>query len=184
MRAAVFGLIVAFFVGAATHAILLFGSPYWATDKQVKDWLSRGRTFNTLTFLPVPKVGVTTVPLANPDAFSSRAFIDLTKGPQILEGPIPPSCTYWSVSIFAHNTNTVLVKSDRDFPSGLVSIGVARRGENLMEKTNAIALLDSNLAVMILRCFMRDRNDAAYMAALDKERRKLVLRPANAGGRP
>jgi|GEM_PF-2453853 len=178
MRIAAVCLATAVLFGVATHLVFLFGSPYWATDKQIDNWLSRGMAWNTLTFSPIPKAGSTTVPLANPDAFSSRAIIDLKKGPQVLEGPFPPSCTYWSASVFAHNTDTALIMSDRDFPTGLVKIGIARSKADIGENIDAIAVLDSDKAVLLLRCFMRDRTDKAYMATLTEERSKMRVRPA------
>lgn len=171
--------IAAVVAGLGTHFALLYGIPVWATDYQFAAAIKRGAKWNTLRHNPVPKAGSTSVPLANPDSFTSSAGIDLSKGSLVLAGPVPKSCAYWSVSVFAHNTDTALIMSDRNFPSGTFRIGIAREKTDIPQPVDAIALLPSDKAFLLLRCFMRDANDAAYMVTLESERRKITLQPAN-----
>ena len=182
MRALTLGGIVALVAAVVTHIALLYGSPYWETDKHIKIWQeTRGMTWNKLDFIPAPTAGSTAIPLANPDTFSTRAIFDVSNGPFVMEGPLPTLCTYWSASFFAHNTDAVLIMSDRDFPDGKVSIAIARSKADVSERTTGVAELGSDKGVMLMRCFMSDRTNPEYLKSLDAERRKMVLRPAKTG---
>jgi uncharacterized membrane protein len=118
------------------------------------------------------------VPLANPDTLGSRAYLDLSDGPFVVKGRRPESCTYWSASVFAHDTDTVTVLTDLDTPDRDVSLGIRTPNQRFVQPVGAEAVLPSEKGVLLLRCFMRDRTDAAYLAQLDQERRGLKLLPA------
>ena len=177
-RTIVAGLTSFVVVGVAVHLALLYGAPYWATDHQISAALKRGARKNVLQHGKVPRAGTTSVPLANPDMLASRAFLDLGKGPMVIEGERPVSCSYWSTSVFAHNTDTVLVKSDRDLPNRHISIGLRLANQSLGEPVDAEAVLPSKTGVVLIRCFMRDRTNADYVAKLTQEIHGLSLRPA------
>ena len=165
----------------ASHLLLLFGAPSWETDKQVALGLKRAGQMNALFHAPAPQAGTTTVPLANADTLSSRAYLDLSRGPYVLTGVRPKSCSYWSVSVFARNTDVVLIRSDRDTPDRSIDIGLRTPDQRLNERVAGEAVLPSPSGVLLIRCFMRDRMDKAYLATLDAERRQLALRPAATG---
>jgi uncharacterized membrane protein len=165
----------------ATHLVLLWITPSWETDRQVAAGLRRAGGLNILIHAPRARAGATSVPLANPDTLSSRAYLDLSKGPLVLTGVRPDSCSYWSASVFAHNTDAVLVRSDRDSPDRIIALGLRTAAQRFTEPVRDQAVLPSPKGVLLIRCFMRDRMDKAYLAKLDAERRQLTLRPA-AGG--
>ncbi len=170
---------VAFVVMAiVVHLGVLFLSPDWSTDHQIAEGLRRGGRMNALIYAKPPRAGATSVPLANPDTLSTRAYLDLRKGPLIVEGVRPHSCTYWSASVFARNTDTVLIRSDRDSPDGRISIGLGTAQQHVAEPVKDEAILPSTEGVVLLRCFIRDRTDKAYVTALEAESRGLVMRPA------
>ncbi|ODT86144.1 DUF1254 domain-containing protein [Phenylobacterium sp. SCN 70-31] len=177
MRTVVVFLATAVVVGLLVHAGLLWAAPRWATDRQIEAGLARGAVWNRLQHSPPPRAGTTSVPLANPDSLTSRAYLDLSKGPLVLEGPLPKACVYWSASLFAHDTRTVFIASDRDYPEGHVRIGFRHAGQSPVSDAQDVPS-PSRVAVLLIRCFMRDRTDAAYVEALDPARRALVLEPA------
>jgi len=165
-------------VGAAVHGFLLWRSPMWATDYQIEQGLKKGGSWNTLIYGKPPRANTTKVGLASPDTLGSRAYLDLSKGPLVLEGLRPENCTYWSASVFAHNTDTVLVRSDRDLPQRKITVALRTADQKVGEAVDATAVLPSAKGVLLLRCFMRDRTDKAYVAGLSQEIRGLSLRPA------
>lgn len=160
--------------GLAVHLACLFLSPALATDYQIREGLKRGGGWNQLIFNAPPRAGRTKVPLANADTLGTRAYLNLAEGPLMLEGPVPKSCVYWSASVFAHNTDTALIASDRDFPSGRFRIAIHTKGQNAPPADKS-AVLPSRKGVLLLRCFMRDREDQAYLKTLDAERRRITL---------
>ncbi|MBX3482969.1 DUF1254 domain-containing protein [Phenylobacterium sp.] len=178
MRASLIGVIAFVAAGAATHAVLLFGSPTWATDYQIEQGIKRGGGWNGLIYGKPPRAGTTTVGLANPDTLGTRAYLDLSKGPLIVEGVRPESCAYWSLSVFAHDTDTVLVMSDRELPSGRLAVALRTADQAVAEPVQASAVLPSPKGVLLIRCFMKTRTDAAYVAGLAKEVRAVTMRPA------
>jgi uncharacterized membrane protein len=171
-------LLTVLVTAVASHVVLLQMIPFLQTDKQIAAGIERGAGINELVQPPVARAGATSVPLANPDTLGSRAYLDLASGPLILTGIRPELCAYWSVSVFAHNTDTVLVKSDREIPSGPFAIGIRRADQTIAEPVELEAVLPSDRGVLLVRCFMRQRDDVAYLANLDAERRSFVLRAA------
>lgn len=181
MRSGLLAGAIAFVVaGLAVHGVLLWRSPAWATDYQIEEGLKRGGSWNALIYGKPPRAGTTKVGLASPDTLGTRAYLDLAKGPLVLEGLRPQNCAYWSASVFAHNTDTVLVRSDRDLPQARIKVALRTAGQALAEPVDATAVLPSPKGVLLIRCFMRDRTDAAYVAGLSQEIRGLTLRPAEA----
>jgi len=160
------------------HVTLLWGVPNWATDRHLNELAARGSKWNSMIYLDVPKAGQTPIPLANPDGFNSRILIDLAKGPLLVEGSVPKSCVYWSVSVFQRNTDVVLIASERDFPDGHARIGIARKGSVITEAVDFLAEMDSNTGILMIRCFMRDSGDPRHLTQLDTERRLMTARPA------
>ena len=181
MRASLIGVTAFAAAAAATHAALLFGSPIWATDYQIEQGVKRGGSWNRLMYGKPPRAGTTTVGLASPDTLGTRAYLDLSKGPLMLEGLRPESCAYWSVSVFAHDTDAVLVLSDRDLPGRRVAIALRTQDQTVAEPGQATAVLPSPKGVLLIRCFMKDRTDKAYVAGLSQEIRGLTMRPAKVG---
>lgn len=162
-----------------SHVALLQMIPFLQTDKQIEAGIRRGFSINELAQPPAPRAGSTSVPLANPDTLGSRAYLDLASGPLVLSGIRPEGCAYWSVSIFAHNTDTLLVKSDREIPAGPFAIGIRRGEQTITEPVDLETVMPSDRGVLLIRCFMRQREDVAYLASLDAERRTFVLRRAD-----
>ena len=146
-------------MGAAVHFALLWLSPAWATDHQIAEGLKRGARMNVLTYGKPPRAGTTSVPLANPDVLSTRAYLDLSKGPFVIEGLRPESCAYWSASVFAENTDAVLVSSDQQSPDRKISLALRMTSQTVNEPVLSQAVLPSKTAVVLLRCIMRDRVD-------------------------
>lgn len=179
MRVLSAGLIAFLLAAGATHAVLLSGAPYWATDYQLRQGLKKGGAWNRLIYGKPPRAGTTTVGLASPDTLGSRAYLDLSKGPLILTGERPVSCAYWSASVFAHNTDAVLVKSDRDLPGRDISIVLRTADQDapVAGPVQASAVLPSPKGMLLLRCFMRDRTNKPYVEQLSREIRGLTLRP-------
>lgn len=159
----------------ASHWALLVMTPQLATDRQISEGLKRGGEINGLWHNPVATAGSTSVPLANPDSLTSRSYLDLSKGPLVLRGPKPKSCVYWSASIFAHNTDAIYVRSDKDFPGDEITVVIGREDAPIPAGSGDIVKSPSDRAVLLLRCFMRDRTDPAHLAVIDSERRALRL---------
>ena len=167
---------------ASTHAYTLFSIPYQETDKQIAAGLKMGREINALNHSPPPRAGGTAVPLANADTLSSRAYLNLSKGPMVLEGLRPDLCTYWSASIFAHDTDMVFVLTDSETPDRRISIGMRLEGQSygtsVEDNVDNDVVLPSATAVLLIRCFMSDRTNTKYIADLTGQQKALTMRPA------
>jgi uncharacterized membrane protein len=176
--------LAALLVSAAfTHVDTLLSIPYRETDEQIAAGLKMGREMNVLNHYPPPRAGGTAAPLANADTLSSRAYLDLSLGPMALQGLRPDLFTYWSASVFAHNTDTVFVLTDRETPERRISIGMRLKGQSCGATTeNPVghdAILPSATAVLLIHCFMSDRTNTQYISDLTGQQKALTLRPAS-----
>ncbi len=179
MRLTLIGALILFLVaGAVSHAAGLMIIPRQATDKQIENYKAMGRTANKLYPSGIKTAATSKVPRDNGDTSTLRAFFDFTKGGFILEGPLPKNAAYWSSSMFAHNTDTDFIISDRQITGERFKIAFIGPGQKLKAGVApVVARSSSNTAVMIVRSTMSDRNDAARVAALTEELKQVTLTP-------
>ena len=95
--------------GVAGYAGALTLIPYAATEKLLDQFRASGRADNTLTRPNVRNARRNLVVRDNADTVTQAATIDLANGPVLYETNVPADAVYWSVSLFAHNTDTVLL---------------------------------------------------------------------------
>jgi uncharacterized membrane protein len=167
---------------AFARVYTLLSIPYRETDKQIAAGLKMGCEMNVLNHARPPRAGGTAAPLANADTLSSRAYLDLSQGPMALQGLRTDLCAYWSASVFAPNTDTVFVLTDRETPERRISIGMRLKGQSYGATTENLVrhdvILPSATAVLLIRCFMSDRTNTQYISDLTGQQKALTLRPA------
>lgn len=134
--------------------------PYIATDQLFAQFRDLGREANVLTEPRLRFAERNLVPMDNADTLTRGAMIDLSQGPLVFTATIPElRFEYWSVSVFAHNTDTVLIHSDRDLPQRSIRLLIRTPDQPAVGVYDAEAVLPSEAGYLIVRAIARDRND-------------------------
>jgi hypothetical protein len=165
--------------GVAGYAAALTYIPYAATDKLFDQFRAAGRADNTLTKPNVRNARRNLVVRDNADTVTQAATIDLAKGPMLFETNVPADAVYWSVSLFAHNTDTYFVASDRDLKPGPLRLLIRRPDQTTSATYDREAVSPSRFSYMIIRYTMPDRNDVAGVEAIKARQAASKLSPAS-----
>ena len=179
MRLTWIGAVIALLLAAgASHMVMLSAIPKHATDVQIENYKKKGLKTNTLFPSGIKTAATSKVPRDNGDTNTLRTIFDFSKGGFILEGPIPQNASYWSTSLFAHNTDTAFIISDREIKADRFKIAFIGPHQKLIQPlAPVVAKSPSRIAVMIVRSTMPDRNDPARVAALMDEWKQVTLTP-------
>jgi len=179
---------------AAVAAVVGFGSgwyginyaiPYVVTDTLFSTFRERGAQENRLSPTNIRTAKTARVVRDNADTITRSSIIDLSDGPLIFEAEVPTSAEYWSVSLFAHNTDTFFVANDQDIRKQPYRLAIRTAGQTVPAGVaDAEAVSPTRFAFLLIRSTMRDRNDKASVDTLLAETRLASLRPLSAFAKP
>ena len=154
--------------------------PYKATDDLWNRFLSLSMKQNQLNEPLVRSARRNTIPMDNADTMTRATIYDVSDGPVVFEAEVPGDIEYWSVSAYAHNTDTIFVANDQDTGPGPYRLLIRKEGQSATAPADDVAVSPSDRGFLIIRAVMRDRNDAAHVAKLKTEVAKSSLRPLSA----
>lgn len=170
------GLLVAALIG---HYVTLAALPHYGTAKTFANINKKGALVpNKLLSSGLRYHGTDVVPRDNPDTTTSFAKYDLSKGPVRFTGAIPTDGVYWSMSLYAYNTDNFFVLNDRDAKSRSPKVVIVRKGRPYTPAPDElVAHSPSTTGALIVRLIVPDRNDKPTVDALTAELRKATLEP-------
>ena len=170
--------LAAFLVAAcAGWAATLHWIPYKATDDLWNRFLSMAMRENQLTAPLVRSARRNSVPMDNADTMTRATVFNLSDGPVLFSADVPGDIEYWSVSLFAHNTDVFFVANDQDTGPGPYRLLIRREGQAASAPSDDVAVSPSERGFLIIRAVMRDRNDPAAIAKLKSDVARSELAP-------
>ena len=86
----------------------------------------RNRSPNTMFHGRAPTHKSRQIVMPSPDLVYSSCVYDLAGGDLVIAGDLPPAGHYWSLSLYAHNTDNYFVLNDRELPARRFSVTVSR----------------------------------------------------------
>jgi uncharacterized membrane protein len=106
---------------------------------------------------------------SNPDMIVSFAVYDVSKTPVRVKGVIPETDNYWSISLFALNTDNFFVLNDRkaktrDFELVIVNDDSDYRPQG----TEQVVVSPSDRGIVLIRLIVSDRKDEQEIASLSE----------------
>lgn len=155
-------------VAAVSHGVVIWAAPYVATDRVIgRIQKTRDLLPNTLSVNPPASAARNAVPMGNPDTMVASAWLDLAAGPLVFDAPLPQDGRYWSLSLFAHDSDTDFIVSDRDLvgESGVrvIIVGPGDPAPSAVDGT-LVARSSTRRAFLLVRAIMNDRNDPVERA--------------------
>ena len=151
----------------------IWATPYLATDAMFSRFVSNGAKSNTLSKAPLRTAKTAKVVADNADTLTRSSMLDLGDGPLLLDVELPTKSAYWSVSLFAHNTDTFYVGNDQTIETaqpGRFRLAIKLADQNVPDGiADAIAISPSRTGFLIIRATMPDRTDPVAVKELQDE---------------
>jgi hypothetical protein len=151
----------------AGHAAALYLQPRQSTDATLAAIRERGAQWNRYTVGHVRTTERNLVVRDNPDTITGFSMMDLSEGPLLFTLPAPRLPLYWSVSVYEHDTDTVAIVNDKAALQE-VRLAFARPGQVTPSDYTRVEP-GSDVAVLLVRAIMPDRNDSAQVEAIRAE---------------
>jgi len=176
---AIFAGVVAVAASAGWFAAL-YAIPYKATDVMWESFQKSGARINQLSPARVRTAKTAKVVADNPDTLTRSSIIDLSDGPVLFEADVPARDDYWSISLFAHNTDTYFVANDRSTGPGPYRLLIKTKDQPTPAglAVDDVAVSPSTRSFLIIRAIMPDRDDKPGVEVLRAEIMKASLTPA------
>jgi uncharacterized membrane protein len=136
------------------------------TEQAYARLAARGLEPNVLQTSGMRIAGQDFVPLSNPDILTARAILNISDGPLRLDARVPDGVAYWSLSVFAADTDVAFLDSDRTGGRDRMYV-FTQTGEEAPEVAGATVVeLADTRSYALVRVTPQDPADAAQMAAL------------------
>ena len=96
--------------------------------------------------------------MPSPDLVYSNCVYDLSAGPVRFSGALPPADHYWSLSLYAHNTDNYFVLNDRQLPNRGFDVVLGR--SDLRQMNGAITVESpTETGIALIRMIQRQPDD-------------------------
>ncbi len=133
---------------------------------------------NVLIHAALPRAGADILLGDSPDSLISFAILDTSSRPVRLHCEVPPGGDYWSVALFAWNTDAFWVINDREAPADVFDVVVVKKGslyEALPEERLVVS--PTRKAVMIVRTNVADRENGAEVERMTDAQQRMWVTP-------
>lgn len=161
---------------AAVHAI-----PTIATDLLWRQFLAGSSRINVLNRPRLRSAKRNLVVMDNADTVTRSVIYDLSRGPLLFEAEVPGDMEYWSVAVYAHNTDTLFVANDQDTGAGPFRLVISRSGENAQIGTDRVVVSPTERGFLILRGVVRDRTNPTEVEQTIARMAKARISPSRGG---
>jgi uncharacterized membrane protein len=159
------GLIVGALLFVVSYRLTLHRVPIKIMDIAEKRMLStRTGEANSFRHGQPPNAKTQQIVMPSPDLIYSSCVYDLSAGDLAISGTLPPEGHYWSLSLYAHNTDNFFVLNDRELPSRTFSLVVRRKGRG-GPAAATVAESPTQTGIALIRMIQRKREDLPIIRA-------------------
>ena len=89
-----------------------------------------------------------------------------------MSGKLPPEGHYWSLSLYAHNTDNYFVLNDRELPERSFSITLSRKGPGRAASIKS----PTRTGIALIRMIQRKQDDLPVIQAAQQSIRSEVVK--------
>jgi uncharacterized membrane protein len=160
--------ILAAAVGVASHLVTLYLIPYTAMSVVMSNTTEQVG-WNAAVSPPRPNAQSRGIPRPSPDLLYSLCAYDIGEAPVHVTAPVPTE-TYWSVALYANNTDNFFVVNDRQSgPLGLVDFVIYADGTKPPAGDLPKIKSPSKTGLVLFRTLISNESKLAELEALRKE---------------
>lgn len=150
-------------IAVATHFAFQLGSPYFIMARTISGIAKRAGGFNALVSTNLPDAASRTIVKPSPDLLYTACAFDIRERPVLVGGT--PSSAYWSMALYASNTDNFFVINDRQARGepAFVVIATAAMRDRIPAEQKSLAVVEppSGKGIVLFRFLVLDREDLA-----------------------
>ena len=113
--------------------------------------------------------------MPSPDLVYSSCVYDLSAGNLVIAGDLPPEGHYWSLSLYAHNTDNHFVLNDRELPARSFEIMLRRDGDGSPTGVRTVAS-PTRTGIALVRMIQRKADDLPLIQASQQSIRCSIVK--------
>lgn len=166
---------IALVVAALTHVAAVWLLPRVVMGIATRTFAAgAGGSFNHAVFPPRADENARAIVRPSPDLLYAGCAFDLADGPIRIQATVPRD-TYWSLSMFAANTDNFFVVNDRAAKSGRVDLLLVEPGTTVTSSDGATVVeAPSTRGIVLTRTLIASEE---RVAELDEARRRFSCAP-------
>ncbi|MCF8470769.1 MAG: DUF1254 domain-containing protein [Parvibaculum sp.] len=159
-------------LAAAFHIVTIFGLPYAIMDRAMAGIASSAGGVNVPVYPERASAASRGIVRPSPDLLYTACVYDVSAQPVRLTSPVPD--TYWSLSVFASNTDNFFVVNDRQVTSERIEIVLAPEGSPAANGDVPVIIAPSTRGIVLFRSLITSEDSRA---AIDAMRRQAHCEP-------
>lgn len=160
-----------------TYRLALHRVPIRLMDAAEKRLLSIRTTGpNTFHHGRAPTHRSRQIVMPSPDLVYSSCVYDLSAGDLVIKGQLPPQGHYWSLSLYAHNTDNYFVLNDRELPSRSFEIVIQGKGGGRHGAGATAVASPTQTGIALIRMIQRKAEDLPIIQASQQSIRCDVIK--------
>ena len=165
-------------LATALHLIDMWYLPGKKTKETVDGIYKRRGSWqiNKIGYGGLRFAGTDTVVRDNPDTVTSFAVYDVSEKPLKVRCVIPEGDNYWSLSLFAWNTDNYFVRNDRTAKSKEFELVIVKKGSKYQQQGNEeVVVSPSDKGIFLIRMIVTNRDDKDELARLAEVQKKTTI---------
>jgi uncharacterized membrane protein len=167
------GVVIALVLFFLSYRLTLYRVPIKLMDGAEQRLLSIRTTGpNTFHHGRAPTHKSRQIVMPSPDLVYSSCVYDLGAGDLVISGTLPPAGHYWSLSLYAHNTDNYFVLNDRELPERSFSVTLSRKGRGKAASIKS----PTRTGIALIRMIQRKQDDLPVIQAAQQSIRSEVVK--------
>jgi uncharacterized membrane protein len=157
-------------IAIMAHFAFHIGSPYLIMARAMSGIAQRAGGFNTPLSTGLPTAASRGIVKPSPDLLYTACAFDIGEGPVLVGGT--PSQVYWSMALYASNTDNFFVINDRQAQGNpaFVVIAAAQMRDRIPAEQKSLEVVEppSDKGIVLFRYLVLDPQDLAKALAAQK----------------
>jgi uncharacterized membrane protein len=142
-----------------------------------------GDPWNKLHYVGLANAGEDTIPMTSPDMVMMFGTYDVSRQPVRIQSTVPDWDTYWSISLYAWNTDNFCVLNDRAAKTRELDLVIVRPNQKHTSKSNqAVVVAPTARGMIVIRAVVKNREDPAEIARAEQLLTQTKIAPYVDGG--
>jgi uncharacterized membrane protein len=183
MTEVVLWVVLTLIEAAILHLAAIWFSPRLVSRLSARRLLKFAGRLNTLGYRGLPLAGRHAL-TTNPDMVTAFGIYDVSQGPVRIACAIPDWDSYWSISLYAWNTENFCVINDRTARSGEFDLViVSGKSRYQSSEREEVAFSPTNKGIVLVRMLVRDRDDPEELERVEAVMRRNAVVSGTGGPR-
>jgi uncharacterized membrane protein len=175
MRELLFWALITLALAVFLHLAAVWYLPRLITLVSARKLLRTSGRWNVLSYRGLPKAGGKAL-TSNPDMATASGVYDATAGPVRIACVLPGGDRYWSLSLYAWNTENFYVVNDRTAPAQEFSLVITTSGTRYGgSKNETLIVSPSKKGVIVVRMLVPDRSDRGELERVEEAMKKTAI---------